>query len=69
MHPCAHHQETQLYEHDIWYKSLCVSDRLVCRFGRNSIQTCILDGHPHRVTYTRCRIDKIDSPDDGHMGA
>jgi hypothetical protein len=27
------------------------------------------DGHVHRVTYTRCRINTIDSPDDGHRGA
>ena len=26
--------------------------------------TCVLDGHLHRVTHTRCRIDTIDSPDD-----
>ena len=31
------------------------------------VATCIPDGHPHRVTYTRCRIDIIDSPDDGHI--
>ena len=24
---------------------------------------------PHRVTYARCRIDTIDSPDDEHMVA
>jgi len=35
----------------------------------DSIQTCTPDGHLHRVTYTRCHIDKIDSPDDEHMGA
>jgi hypothetical protein len=29
--PRAHHQENQLYQHNIWYVSLCVSDRLVCR--------------------------------------
>jgi len=34
-----------------------------------AIQTCVSDGHLHRVTYTRCRIDRIDSPDDEHMGA
>ena len=28
------------------------------------LPTYILDGHLHRVTYTRCRIDTIDSPDD-----
>jgi len=34
-HPCAHHQENQLYQCDIWYMSLCLDDRLVCRFGWN----------------------------------
>ena len=38
---------------------------LVCRSG-NSFPTCILDGHLHRVTYTRCCIDTTDSPDDEH---
>ena len=51
--------------------SLYVGDRPVCRFGWNcsSIQTCTLDGHLHRVTYTRCRINTIDAPDDEHKGA
>ena len=31
--PCAHHQENQLYQYDIWYMSLCIDERLVCRFG------------------------------------
>jgi len=69
-HPRAHHQENQLYQYDIWYMSLCVGDRPLCRFGWHcsSIQTCTLDGHLHRVTYTRC-IDTIDSPDYEHRGA
>jgi hypothetical protein len=33
------------------------------------IQTCTRNGHLYRVTYTRCRIDTINSPDDGHMAA
>jgi hypothetical protein len=33
--PRAHHQENQLYQYNIWYVSLCVGDRLVCRSGRN----------------------------------
>jgi hypothetical protein len=33
------------------------------------IQTCTPNGHLCRVTYTRCRIDTINSPDDGHMAA
>jgi len=35
---------------------LCVDD----------LQVCIPEGHLHRVTYTRRRIDTISSPDDGH---
>ena len=30
---------------------------------------CIPDSHLHRVTYARCHIDTLDSPDDGHMVA
>jgi hypothetical protein len=29
--------------------------------------SCIPDGHPHRVTNTRCRIDTVISPDDGNI--
>ena len=44
---------------------------MTCRYGWNgsSIHTCIPDGHLLRVTYTRCRIDKIDSPDDEYVVA
>ena len=42
--PSAHHQENQLYQHIIWYMSLCVSDCLVCQSGG----TGILDSHLHR---------------------
>ena len=31
----AHHQKNQLYQYNIWYMSLCVGDRPVCRSGRN----------------------------------
>jgi hypothetical protein len=47
----------------------------VCKFSvqvwmrLRLIQTCILNGYLYRVTYTRCRIDTINSPDDGHMAA
>ena len=33
------------------------------------IQTCTPNFHLYRVTYTRCSIDTINSPDDGHMAA
>jgi len=45
--------------------SLCIDDRLVCR-SAPAHQTVI---YRYRVTYTRCRIDTINSPDDGHMAA
>jgi len=35
-HSSAHHQEIQLYQYDIWYMSLYVGERLVCRFRRLS---------------------------------
>ena len=35
----------------------------------SSIHTSIPDGHLHRVTYARCRIDIFDSPDDENMVA
>ena len=63
--PRAHHQENQLYQYNIWYMSLCVGGRLVCRSG-SSFPTCTPNGHLHRVTYTRYCIDTIDSPDDEH---
>jgi len=50
----------ELYQYDIWYMSLRVDDRLVCI-------TCVPDGHLHGVTHSRCRIDTIHSPDDGHI--
>jgi hypothetical protein len=55
----------ELYQYDMWYMSLCIDDRLVCSL----IQTCTLNGHLYRMTYTSCRIDTINSPDDGHMAA
>jgi len=29
--------------------------------------TCTPNVHLYTVTYTRCRIDTINSPDDGHV--
>jgi len=63
--PRAHHQENQLYQYNLWYMSVCVGDRFVCRSERN-FPTCTRNGHWHRVTYTRGCIDTIDSPDDEH---
>jgi hypothetical protein len=48
------------YQCDTWYLSLWAGDRLVCRVEWNSfIPPCIPDGHPLRVTDTRCRIDTV----------
>jgi len=32
-------------------------------------EPCIPDSHPHRVTSTKCCIDTVISPDDGHIVA
>jgi len=37
--PRAHHQENQLYQYNIWYMSLCVGDRFVCR-SESSFPSC-----------------------------
>jgi len=37
--------------------------------GWNEILPCIPDSHPHKVTNTKCRIDKVISPDDGQIFA
>jgi len=50
-----------LYQYDIWYVSLCIDYRLVRKYAP--------DGNLYRVTYTKCRIDTINSPDDGHVVA
>jgi len=44
------------YQCDTWYMSLCVDDRLVCRF-HPKLHT--RRSSTHRVTYTRHRIDKL----------
>jgi hypothetical protein len=56
---CAHHQEKLLSICDNWYFSLCVDDCMVC----------VPDSHPQTVTNTKCRKDKVISPDDGHTVA
>ena len=52
---------------------LIVSIRHLRPFGvqvwMRFIQTCTPDGHLYTVTCTRCHIDTINSPDDGHMAA
>jgi hypothetical protein len=46
-----------------------------CSFGvqvwmsRSLIQTCTPNSRLYRVTHTRCHIDTIISPDDGHVAA
>jgi len=39
------------------------------RLQSSLIQTCTQNGHLYRVTYTRCRIDTVNSPDEGQMAA
>jgi len=43
--------------------------RVVCYLLCSLIQTCTPNSYLYRVTYTGCRIDTINSPDEGHMAA
>jgi len=36
---------------------------------QGGIPSCIPDSHPHRITSTKCHIDIVTSPDDGHIVA
>ena len=36
---------------------------------QGGISPCIPDSYPYRVTNTKCRIDTVTSPDDGHVVA
>ena len=65
---CSSSGESVVLIRRLVYVTLYVGDRLMCRCGWSSIQTCIPDGHLQRVTYTRCRINTIDSPDHEHGG-
>jgi hypothetical protein len=35
----------------------------------SGVQTCTPDCQLYRVAYTKCRIDTINSPDNGYMAA
>jgi len=37
--------------------------------GKSIIPPRIPDSHPHRITSTKCRINTVVSPDDGHIAA
>jgi len=43
----------------------CLVYITLCRWP-SGMQTCIPEGHLHRVIYTRCCNDTIDSPDAEH---
>jgi hypothetical protein len=49
--PSAHHQGDQLYQYIIWYISLRVGGRLVCRSERNSDLHTRLHTYIHTHTY------------------
>jgi len=42
---------------DTWYLSLFVDDCIVC----------IPDSQPHGITSTKCYLNSVVSPDDGHV--
>ena len=44
-----------------------MNDCLVCMV--ECIPSCIPDSHPHRITSTKCHINTVVPPDDGHIVA
>jgi len=48
--------------------SLCIDDRLVCRFWWDAVSSKPAH-HLYGVPYTRCPVYAINSRDDGHMAA
>jgi len=47
-----------LYQYDIWYMSLCIDDRLVCRFGRDCSAVSSKPAH-QTVIYTEWHIPDV----------
>jgi len=45
---------------------LCFSVWMTVWYAGCYISPCIPDSHPHRITSTKCRINTVVSPDDGH---
>jgi len=40
-----------------------------CYSVRTTVWGCIPDSHPYRITITKCRINTVIAPDDGHIVA
>jgi len=38
-------------------------------YMQGGIPHCIPDSHPYRITSTKCRLDTVVSPHDGHIDA
>ena len=58
IHTCITNQQMRIYKY---------AQSRVVEFS--FIPPCIPDSHPHRVTNTKCHIDTVVSPDDGHIVA
>ena len=58
-----------------WNRILCFVARVSlsnlvnkAKFMDNCL-VCIQDSHPYRITSTKCRINRVVAPDDGHIVA
>jgi hypothetical protein len=49
------------------YLSICTCFGRLCAHHQGA--PCIPDSHPHRITSTKCHINTVVSPDDGHIAA
>jgi len=61
------HERVSMFRYTHIACLVCITKEKLSK--RSLIQTCTLNGHLYRVTYTRCRADTIHSPDDGHTAA
>ena len=65
----VHHQENKIVSIQLLvYVTMCRRPSGI-QVGKTYFSTCVLDGHLHIVTYTRCCIATVDSPDDEHCAA
>ena len=49
------------------YLSISSCFRWLCAHRQEKQLECVPDSHPHRITSTKCRINTVVSPDDGHV--
>ena len=60
---CPSSGETTVFMRHLVLVLLCME------YMQGGIPSCIPDSHPYKITSTKCRINIVVSPDDGHIVA